>query len=673
LPTDLDDLLPLFLEEAGARLDRLGGLLPEAIEDPDAAVQVRRELHALKGAGRLMGLSDIADLCHQAEDCLLTEGHEGIEGASAFVEQVRGIVEKHRGRTRRPPGASRRQGGLKDSPKETAIRGGSGELRVAAEIIDGLAERSARMRVVSRNVVGPVQRLFELATIAERSHAEGAVDELADLGATLRSAALEIENTSKTLNLLGEEQLDAALKLQVRPLRPFLRTLARHTRELARSLGKEVRVSTSGGDVQLDRRILEAIREASLHLVHNAVDHGIEDREEREALGKGPQGRIHLSAETDGGRVKMMVSDDGRGIDPDEVVRLAVERGLVNPSAAAQLTAAESYQLLELPGFTTRTMATDVSGRGIGLDAVAALFRSIGGDLWIRSTPGEGSRVTVEVPVARRGERVLVVQVGKLVLALPSAAVRSFSRLQASDLLTEDGRTIVRQGDSTMPAVLLAALFSEPEADHATMVETTISGRSTAIIVDSILGDEEIFIRPLPAMAGAPPSIQGIAVLSTGNPVAVLSLQRLGPLEIGDQVMPEATREYGTGGRILLTDDTAATRKMLIRLLEDAGYRVMGVESAEEALRLIENEPFDCVITGVELPGLSGIDLTRRVRSSDLYSDLPVVVLSTRDRPADRLEGLEAGADAYLPKQGMDPARLLSLIRRITSDAAEPL
>jgi CheY-like chemotaxis protein len=315
-------------------------------------------------------------------------------------------------------------------------------------------------------------------------------------------------------------------------------------------------------------------------------------------------------------------------------------------------------------------MATDVSGRGIGLDAVAALFRSIGGDLWIRSVPGEGSRVTVEVPVARRGERVLVVRVGSLVLALPSAAVRSFSRLRTSDLTVADGRTIVRRGSSVVSAVSLAALFSEPETDHATMVEITVGGRITAVIVDSILDEEEIFIRPLPAVAGAHPSIQGIAVLSTGNPVAVLSLQRLGPLEIGHQASPEAFRDIGVRGRILLTDDTVATRKMLHRLLEDAGYQVTGVESAEEALRLIDNEPFDCVITGVELPGLSGIDLTRRVRSSDLYSDLPVVVLSTRDRPADRLEGLEAGADAYLTKQGMEPAHLLALIRRITSEGS---
>ena len=528
------------------------------------------------------------------------------------------------------------------------------------------------MRITARAGGAPVQRLFELALIAERGHAEGSPEHvLADLGASLRRAALEIEATNKTLQQLSEEQLDSSLRLQVQPLGPFLRTLARHTRDLASSLGKEVNVTTSGGDVQLDRRILEAVREAALHLVHNAVDHGIEDVESRRRSGKRSKGRIHFGAEADGDRVQLVVWDDGRGIDPEEVVRVAVERGLVNPSAAAKLAPDETYQLLQLPGFTTRDLATDVSGRGIGLDAVAASFHAIGGDIWIRSTPGEGTRVTVEVPVARRGERVLVVQVGELLLAFPSSAVRSFSRLRPEMIITEEGRTLVRQGRSTISAVFLASLFGERESAHAALVETTIAGSTIAIVVDAILGDEEVFVRPLPGVAGAPVTVEGITLLSTGQPVAVLSLQRLGPLDLDDI---GSGRNPGAAGeaalQVLLTDDSDATREMMRRLLEDAGFIVTAVESAEEALRRIELEPFDCVVTGVELPGLSGIDLTHRVRSSDLFSDLPVVVVSTRDLPADRLAGLEAGADAYLTKQGLEPDHLAELIHRIAGGPA---
>lgn len=662
---DLDDLLPLFLEEAAARLDRMAVLLADADADADAAVQVRRELHALKGAGRLMGLSEVAELCHRAEDCMLAEGGDGMQAVREIVERVGEIVEDL-GNSAVEEVVAEIEERAETPARKPAIRGGSGELRVATDVVDGLAERSAQMRVTSRSGVSPVQRLFELARVAEKSHAEESLDSLADLAADLRRTALELENVNTTLHRLSEEQLEAALRIQVQPLRPFLRTLERHTRELARSLGKEVEVATSGGDVQLDRRILEAIREAALHLVHNAVDHGLEDGDERRRAGKSPTGRIHFSAEADGDRVRLVVRDDGRGIDPDAVVQLAVERGLVNPSAAAQLTTAETYQLLELPGFTTRDLATDVSGRGVGLDAVAASFRSIGGDLWIRSSIGEGTLVTVEVPVARRGERVLVVEVGRQVLALPSAPVRSFNRLRPDMLSNDEGRTLVRLGSSTMGAVSLASLFGETETSHPTMVEVTAGGQNIGVIVDTILGEQEVFIRPLPATAGAPPSVEGIALLANGSPVAVLSLQRFGPLELGELGDPAGGGDDDPEVHVLLTDDAPATREMLRRMLEDAGFRVTSVVRAEEALKLIEKEPFDCVITGVDLPGLSGIDLTRRVRSSDLYSDLPVVVVSTRDRPADRLEGLEAGADGYFTKRELDPDEFVAAIRRIT-------
>jgi CheY-like chemotaxis protein len=269
------------------------------------------------------------------------------------------------------------------------------------------------------------------------------------------------------------------------------------------------------------------------------------------------------------------------------------------------------------------------------------------------------------------GERVLVVRVGSLVLALPSAVVRSFGRLTPENLFRSGGRTRVRQGGAVVNTVFLAPLFDEPEPTHATLVETVIGGRETAIVVDAILGDEEVFVRPMPAVAGAPAIVEGIALLSTGRPVAVLSIQRLGPLSLDAMAGSTSTTADADALRILLTDDTEATREMLRRLLEDGGFHVEGVDTAEEALRRIEDEPFDCVITGVDLPGLSGIDLTRRVRSSDLYSDLPVLVISTRDLPADRLAGLEAGADAYLTKQGMEPGHLISLIRRLTRESPD--
>ncbi|MGD8439121.1 MAG: response regulator [Holophagae bacterium] len=666
---ELDDLLPLFLDEAGARLDRLDALFEEAPNEPGAAVQVRRELHALKGASRLMDLTPVAELCHRAEDCIASDDAAGFHEARKLAAEVRDIVDDLRQRLvgAVPPTIGVSGNNAAPGP---LIRGGSGELRVATTVVDVLAERSARMRVAARSAAATVQRLLVLSPEAERARAERPADEiLFELAAALRRAAVELETTVKNLLRLSEDQLDATLRLQVQPLRPFLMTLARHTHELARSLGKEVRVTTSGGHVQLDRRILEAIREAALHLVHNAVDHGIENAEERRSAGKNPVGAIHLGAEADGDRVRLVVRDDGRGIDAEAVIRLAVERGLVNPAAASRLTPDEAYQLLELPGFTTRDLATSVSGRGIGLDAVAATFRSIGGDIWIRSEPGRGARVVGELPVARRGERVLVVRIGDTRIAIPSASVRSFSRLTAEAVIVEEGRRMIDLGDGRVGLVALTELFGGRLESRATVIETVAGGTPTGVAVDEIVGEEEVFVRPIPALAGALPIVEGIALLASGLPVAVLSLTRLGPLALGTaDASPAKAMDQPSAFRILLTDDMPATREMMRRLLEDAGFTVVAVASGEEALARIEREPFDAVITGVELTGLSGIELTRRVRSSDLYADLPIVVVSTRDRPADRLAGLEAGADAYLTKRSLDPPQLVALIRRLTGD-----
>ena len=661
---DLGDLLPLFLDEAGGRLDRLAGLLDQAESDAGAAVQVRRELHALKGAARMLGLSEIAELCHRCEDCLVGDEATDLEGVRELTDRLAEALDDLREDGAGPgggePGGARARG----RRRRSEIRGGSGELRVATRIVDGLAERSARLRVSAASSASIAEQLFEIAHAAERALGEGERERtLGELATSVRRIAMELERTSRVVHKLSDQQLEALLRLQIQPLSPFLSTLARHTRELARSLDKEVSITTSGGDVQLDRRILEAIREASLHLVRNAVDHGIESAAERSDAGKEPVGRIRIEAMTEGDRVRLEVADDGRGIEAARVVEVAVERGLINPAAAARLTPAEAYQLLELPGFTTRDRATDLSGRGVGMDAVAAAIRSVGGDIWIRSTPGQGTTVTVELPVARRGERVLVVRVGELELAIPSALVGSFRRLSPEMVVREEGRLLLRRGDEAVAAVFVSTLFGQPRPPRPVAIESTVGGGLNAIVVDAVVGEEEVFVRPLPAVAGAPPAVEGVAVLASGRPVAVLSPQRLGPLDLDVSEVDDRERAVA----VLLVEDTRASREMLRRLLEDGGFVVTAASSAAEALDRLDAASFDCMVTDVEMPDEDGLELIRRLRSSERWGELPVVVVSTRTGSADRLAGLSAGADAWIAKGTLDADQLIQTIRKVAT------
>lgn len=611
----------------------------------------------------MMGLQEVADACHEVEDLL-----ERPDAAS------RGELEIHGDTLRSLIDTLADAGGPKQVPADTEAEGrGSDvagpkppreELRVAYDVIDDLADRGARLRVVSVAAEGLADRIFRLATLAERGVSERDPRQvLATLATSLRQVAMEFESGQRIFRRLSDRQLDALLHLQVQPLKPFLRGLAGHARELAGSLGKQLDVRIKAGDAHLDRRIVKSLREAFLHLVRNSVDHGIESPEERRNAGKAEIGNLRISATEEGDRVRIRVVDDGRGIDIEQVVRTAIEREFVDPEAANAIDRGEALQFLFRPGFTTREETSELSGRGIGLDAVAASVRGVGGDLWLESSAGEGTEVTVEVPVARRGERVLVVRVGQHQVAVSASPVRAYRLVDPAMVEIEEGRLVLRIRGDVVNALFLSEIFGEKPSDVGVMVEMIVGGSPVALVADAIIGEEEVMVRPMPAAAGAPPSVDGMTLLASGRPVPVLSLQR--PYDEGTILEASELVSPAEPIHVLLVDDSRVTREMMRRLLEDAGFRVTGVGSAEDAMRALDLGGVDCLVTDIEMPGVDGLDLTRKLRSDAEHADLPVVVVSTLDRPSDRLAGLESGADAYLTKQGLDVRELVALIHRV--------
>jgi len=658
------DLRQLFLEEARDRLERVMDLVALSDADDAAVAGLRRELHALKGASRMMGFTEISEACHRAEDLVESDAAESrntlrtcCQSIAAMVEAVSGDEDDGGGEAAPPPSGDpeRRQRGE--------------DIRIPAAVIDGLADRGARLRVIAVAAEGLADRVFRLATLAERGIGDRAPEQvLATLATSLRQVGLDLEGGQRIFRRLTDRQLDALLHLQIQPIRPFVRSLADHARELATSLGKRVEVSTHAGDAQLDRRIANALREAFLHLMRNAVDHGVETPEERRGSGKPETAKVRLEASTDGDRVRMVVRDDGRGIDSGAVIEAAVERGFIGADQAGGLSRAEALQLLLLPGFSTRGETTQVSGRGVGLDAVAAAVRGVGGDVWVESEPRRGTTVTVEVPVSRRGDRVLVLKVGEHQLALPAAPIQAFRRL-TPDAIEENGsrRTVQIRRQAIAPR-FLADVLGTASTESTVLVETVVGGVIIALVADDVIGEEEVIIRPIPAAAGAPAEVEGITLLASGRPVVVLSLQRLGLLNPTELVAREGVRRQVRPVRALLVDDSDVTREMVRRLLEDAGVSVVSVGSAEDALQILATREIDCVVTDIEMPGVDGLALTRAVRGDPRFADLPIVVVSTLDRPADRLAGLEAGADAYLTKQGLDARELVALVFRVAGD-----
>ncbi len=657
-----DELRGLFLEEAHDRLNRIKVQLPDFRADSEAGVLVRRELHALKGASKMMGYPELAQFCHEAEDIVAPESDATAEEIDGCINRLAKLIEAPAGASSQVPAdhpATEKQGERKRGSRAT------GEMRVAAEIVDDLADRGARLRVVAVAAEGIADRIFRLATLAERGVGEREPRQvLATLATSLRQVALELESGQRIFRRLTDNQLDALLRIQVQSLRPFMNSLARHAAELAEELGKKVKVTTTVGDARLDRRIVEALREALLHLVRNAVDHGIEDPETRLEESKPEAGEIHLRALTEGDRVRLVIEDDGRGIDPAAVVATAVKRGIVDPDAAANMDDTHALRLIFKAGFSTREKASATSGRGMGLDAVAAAVRGVGGDLSLASMVNRGTSMTVEVPVARRGERVLALRVGQHQMALPVAAVRAFRRVGPEMIEEVDGKKSIRFGDSVLAPRFLSDLLDEPSDPGGVLVEAVIGGSVVGVVADAVLGEEEVIIHPIPRAAGAPPDIEGITLLASGRPVAVLS-----PTSLAAEAIVEYRPQSGVlrarTVQVLLVDDSDVTREMVRRLLEDGGFKVIGVGRADDALRVLDESQIDCMVTDIEMPGMDGLSLTKMLREDPRFADLPIVVVSTLDRPADRLAGLESGADAYLTKQGLDARDLVALVQRL--------
>jgi chemotaxis protein histidine kinase CheA len=719
------DLVPLFVEEARDRIERLATFVPQLETDTQAGVEVKRELHTLKGAGRMLRLAALAELCHTAEEILHihppgtvglltrvvdhlsamveTVSHGGepehdaelsalLSGALAAPEPPAAEAPAPADRTDRsdptdpsdqtapappPPKEEKAEKAEAPEPAEPArgaeartgapAKGLGGDVRVDTAALDAVAERATQVRIMALAGRQVTERIYELARLAEDGlHEPQPTQVLAVLSTMLRRVAVELEGGQRRLIRSAEEQLEKMLSLQLQPLRGSMLLLARYARELARSLGREVEVELEGEDTRLDRRITRELEDALLHLVRNSVDHGVEPPDVRAARGKPRVGRIQLRAAADGPRVRLTIRDDGEGIHVDRVVKRAVAVGLVDAGSAAAIGKTEALRLLFAPGFSTRQQVSEVSGRGVGLDVVATAVNRVGGEVFLDSEPGKWTAITVEVPVARRGEAVMLLRVGQLRIGLPTSVVRRATRLDPKDVVERDGRTLARMPDRLVPFIPLARLYGQPSLDEQLLLEGVVSGQPLALAVDDVEGEQEVLVRPITRRVAADRLLEGIALLASGEPVGVLSPSVLAQREYLRALPVSRERIVVKKVRILLVDDSLVTREMERRLLEDAGFQVSAASDADEALSQLSDTAFDCVVTDIEMPGMDGFELTAHLRGMEHFAHMPIIVVSTRDRPEDRLRGLKVGADAYLTKQSLDAGELVDLVRRLS-------
>ena len=687
-----------------------------------------RTAHSLKGASRSVGQGVLERACHELEETLgawqrgaLAPSKElfrvlfaTIDAIGAVGDALRagGIPVSIRIEALLPLLASARAGErielVEDqrmpevapaSASSRAHRHGEGSIRVSTHKLDELLKESgeligARRRLLSRlDDIGGLREAIlrlreEWRTVAPSISDLARHPERTSLPLTRRSVLVLTRATDHLRNLAHAverlegtlerdrhdlEQAAKPLEASVRGVRllPFAEgcaALERAARDVAEASGKQLELVLDAGDAELDRSVLEALKDPLLHLVHNAVDHGIELPDERRRMGKSPVGRLVVSAAVRAGWVEVTVADDGRGVDLEAIREQARARGLtVGPGD-------DLVRLLFEPAFSTARKVTRTSGRGVGLDVVKSHVEALRGTIEVSFVPGVGTRFLLRVPHTLLTMRVLFVRASGEDFALPSASVARLMRVSPADVGSVDGREVISsRGDEAFPPIAivsLAALLELPAAPQVATVSAVVlevAGRRVALVVDELLDEREVVVKSLGARLSGLTRHHGATLLPTGKMALILNPSTLASeaLAASPTCLAAAARTTPRRQRILVVEDSITTRALEKSILEGAGYDVSLAVDGEDALRLLGERAFDLVVADVEMPRLDGLALTSAIRRSPRLRDLPVVLVTGLGDDAAKARGVEAGADAYLVKSGFDQRALLDTIGRL--------
>ncbi|QDE67820.1 hybrid sensor histidine kinase/response regulator [Myxococcus xanthus] len=495
------------------------------------------------------------------------------------------------------------------------------------------------------------------------------VTQMRGLQKQLLELTKESHRDGEQLTLVAQVARDDLRDLRMVPASQVLEPLRRTVRETSARLDKQVTLELSGGEVRLDRRILDALKDPLLHLVRNAIDHGLESTEERRAAGKPEAGRLTVRVEPRGSRIAVVVEDDGSGLSPSRVRATAVRRGLLPADEAEKLSDAQAARLIFQPGFSTREQVTATSGRGVGLDVVQATAQRLQGSVDVAFTAGRGTRFTVDLPLTLAAALGLLVRTGTTVSAIPSDSVNRILRLNPDDVGTVAGRVVARLDGEQLTFLSLAEAIGLPRLPLAldsgkvqAAALLTVGEDKVLYAIDEVVGQQEIVVRSLGRHLKGVRHLAGAAVLDDGRVVPVLNAAEL--VRAARPETRSVARETARP-RILVCDDALTTRFAMKSLLEIAGYPVVTAADGEEAWGILERTPCQLVVSDWQMPRLDGVGLARRIKSHPQLHRTPIILVTSLDSPEDRAAGLEAGADGYLVKREVERGRLLELVRQL--------
>lgn len=696
-----------------------------------AAVAERffREAHSLKGAARAVELHGIERICQATEDIFysLKKGQRelepgtyaalrsaiGLMGTLARADsavadpEIRALLELLAGSSAPPPDCA---AAAAEAPKPPRPRkegpSMSETIRVPAKRLGAIFLKAEEMLSVKHVMASHSARLRELAAVQDDwtrtwhkvrlkaralrarypddGELQGLVDHLDGYAdhSLATWQALDDMGTRLDLERFHTGERVAALLSEVKsalmlPFSTLLESFPRMVKDLAAEENKEAAWSVRGDDTEIDRRVLEAIKDPLVHIVRNSVSHGIENPDLRERRGKAREGAVSLSVERlDHDTLEFTVSDDGAGIDVDQVKASALKLGLLEETAAPTMARRDALGLIFLSDLSTSPMITDISGRGLGLAIARERIEAIGGSLSVQSASGRGTSFRIRIPLSLSTFRGVIVICAGRKFVVPTESVDQVLRVARSSVTQNELRRCVAIGGRAVSLVDLSELLcmgpaSAGPGDEGSLVVLVLEGRGSrvALAIDGVLGEQEVLTKGLGSQLVRVRNVSGATVLPGGELVPILNpgdlFKSALSAEAGGKARPSRAATDDGPRRVLVADDSVTSRMLLKTMLETAGYEVVTSVDGVEAFSLLRTDSFDLLVSDIDMPRMDGIELCSRIRAHEATADLPIVLVTSLDSREDKERGIDAGANAFIAKSSFDQSNLLDVVARL--------
>ncbi|EKE03742.1 MAG: hypothetical protein ACD_20C00157G0019 [uncultured bacterium] len=488
-----------------------------------------------------------------------------------------------------------------------------------------------------------------------------------------------IQEDDTRLDLIVNELEEKIKSVRVLPLATIFHMFPRMVRDIAREKGKDIDLIISGSETSVDKKIIEEIKSPLIHIIRNAIDHGIEDPETRTKNGKNPKGKIQLSAYHLENSVLIEAIDDGKGIDLEVIKRKALQKGLLTQAELQAMNDEQIMNIIFWPGFSTGEIVTDISGRGVGLDIVYTKINQLGGKVSIKSILGEGCRVSVQLPVTMATIKAFLVSANNQTFAITTSAIKTALLIKSKDIHYKEGRETIIVDNKTIPICRLSSILEMPDQklNEEKIVVIVIQAEDVQVgfIIDKLLGDQEILHKNLTPPLLRIRNVAGVTTLGSGELCLILNVNDLiksAYMNFGMSrkeliINRESSTSIVNRKNILVVDDSVTTRILERNILRAAGYHVTVAINGLDALTKILSEKFDLIISDVEMPEINGFELTERLKKDEKFKHIPLILVTSLASESDKKRGLSLGANSYITKGGFDQEELLATVDKLLS------